>query len=105
VQYSAFTFYLRDSSSGIQQQGKQFCADKKAFLERHLRTLNLPAGLKTDVLVKEWDADLFESTEQIQQLESEGEIPEPWHLAYGIISICRVGEDISDEQQLSACVG
>jgi hypothetical protein len=104
VEYTAFTFFLRDNESCLRDQGLAFCKAKKAYFEGYLQKLNLPSYLRTQVLVDTFDDDLYEDDSAAEKPDECGapaiDMHPPWHLAYGIISMYRVGEVISDDLHL-----
>jgi hypothetical protein len=95
VEYSAFTFYLRDKASVLKSDGRKYCQDKKAFFEAEARRIvGAWPALLLDVEVETLEENLFDSAATAQAVDEEGGPPTymaegHWHILYGIISIYR----------------
>jgi len=104
VQYSAFTFYVRDKTSVIRTDAEAFKQRTTTRLIETVQALNLDANLRSNVLLRTFDDNLYESEEAARAPDDLGapahDMDPAWHLLYGIISIYRVGDEVVDEQRL-----
>lgn len=106
VQFGAFTFYLRDTRSVLQDDGKAFCKGKQDYLARYLRSLDLHPDVRVNVLVDTLDDNLYATEADARERQWDDgpeavEMDPPWHLAFGVISLYRVGDHVSDTLELS----
>lgn len=106
VQYGASTFYLRDTESVLHEHGKSFCQGKQNYLTKYTRSLGLHRDVHVNVLVDTLDHNLYETDAAAREREWDGgpeavEMDPPWHLAFGVISVYRVGDHVADTLQLS----
>lgn len=92
VEYSAFTFYLRDNQSVLKAEGKKFCQDKEKYFKSLTEsTLNHSSLFSVDVEVKTLEDNLFVSAHAANHRDEHGcpayMAEGTWHIAYGVISI------------------
>lgn len=106
IEYSAFTFYLKDADSVTRADADNFLAAKRTYFEDYVRSIALPSHLRINVVVRSFDDNLYESKEAALEPGESGapasDLDPAWHLAYGIISIYREGATIGDTRGLSA---
>jgi hypothetical protein len=104
VQYSAFTFYLRDRVSVTRQDGDAVKARMRRYFQGLLEELGLGVGLRTHVRIEDFDDDLYESPEDALAPEDSGapasDMYPAWSLLYGVISIYRAGTVVLDVRKL-----
>lgn len=104
VEYSAFTFYMKDAGSVTRADADSFLAGKKTYFEDYVRGMALPPNLRVNVVVHSFDDNLYLSNEAALEPDESGapacDLDPAWHLAYGIISIYREGESIVNTQAL-----
>ncbi len=92
IEYSGFTFYLRDKNSVLISQGDDFCRNKKLYFEKICKNL-MPKThtMNLEIEIGTLEANLFETDSEANALDenncpiylSEG----TWHIIYGVISI------------------
>ena len=106
VEYSAFTFYLEDDSSALEDQAREYRAGMRDYFEKEVQALGLDASLRANVWIDTLDHDLYESDEKARETDEHGapaiDMHPPWHLVFGVISIYRVGRNVTDEELLHA---
>jgi hypothetical protein len=100
IEYSCFTFYLRDKKSILKNEGIKFCQSKKIYFENICKYLLSPyPTLKYEVEVKTLACNLFESNEEANEPEENGcsrhTNEGAWHIIYGAISIYREGTTVT----------
>jgi hypothetical protein len=104
VEYSAFTFYLRDNESVLKSEGEQYCREKKSFFEAEaMRVVGDRSALLVDVEVKTLEQHLFDSAEAAYAADEETGCPAHvaeghWHTVYGIIGIYKPTYFVTHEQ-------
>lgn len=103
VQYSAFTFYLRDKLSVTTHDGLAFRAQMRRYFQRLIGELAL-GDLRAHVHIDSFDEDLYESADAAMAPEDSGapanDMFPAWSLLYGVISIYREGDRVLDAQRL-----
>ena len=107
IQYTAFTFYLEDTNSKLNTEGKKYCTQMHKYFEDYLTQLNLPSNFYKNVLIDTWDSHLYESEAHALRVDctcgpSAYEEDPPWHIAFGVISLYRTGDCIVDQKNLSS---
>ena len=104
VQYSAFTFYLRDKLSVTKHDGRAFRAQMRRYFQRLVGELALGENLHANVHIEAFDEDLYESAEAALASEDSGapanDMFPAWSLLYGVISIYREGDHVLDARRL-----
>jgi hypothetical protein len=105
VQYSAFTFYLKDKSSVLEADAPAYIKQRKTFFTKFLTNLNLNSTIKTHVHIGTFSKELYQSREDALEPNHHGapaqDMYPAWHIAYGIISFYVVGNNITDTNGLS----
>lgn len=110
VEYSAFTFFLKDDTSRLKEEGEDFCRRHRQFFEsmvREILTSRDPNGiLRTNVTVDTADDGFYESSDAALAVDEDGapaqDMHPPWHIAYGIVSVYRLGKFLTDKRSLPA---
>jgi hypothetical protein len=105
INYSAFTFYLRDNDSSFPEHADAYKAKKKAYFEKLVDGLGLDPSLKRNVLIDTWDHGLFSSKQEAEEPDEYGQpaidSQGTWHLLYGVISLYKPGGVVLDTARLS----
>jgi len=94
IEYSAFTFYMRDSASVLKADSKKFCNAKKFYFESVAKEL---LGSSSHALllveVNTLDENLFCSDDEANEVSEDGSpsyvSAGTWHIAYGFVCIYR----------------
>ncbi|AQT62168.1 hypothetical protein [Cellvibrio sp. PSBB023] len=100
VEYSGFTFYLRDDVSVLEGEGLNFCQNKEMYFRdicNWLTVKNNALNFKVEILTIE--SNLYPSLEAANEVDESG-CPAytrfgHWHFVCGVISIYRVGNSIN----------
>lgn len=106
IEYSGFTFYLRDKESVLTSRGVDFCQSQKCYFENICRSLlsNCQA-LSFEVEIGTLEKNLFNSDNEANDLDENGcpaYIAEgTWHVLYGVISIYRVGKTVTHKKSFN----
>jgi hypothetical protein len=108
IQYSAFTFYLTDPHSVLTSEGKAFRLKRQKYFQALVAKMNLHHDIRTHVHIGTFDDNLYESRETAMEPNHHDapahEWDPAWHTAYGIISLYRVGDNITDAMNLAGAV-
>gem|GEM_PF-2872054 len=104
IEYSAFTFFLKDGGSVTRADADGFLAAKKTFFEDYVRGMDLEPHLRVNVLISSFDDGLYATEAAAAERDESGapavDMHPAWHLAYGVISIYREGVTIVDRKAL-----
>lgn len=94
IEYSAFTFYLRDKKSFLKEDGEKYCQQKKAYFENEVKLMlkDCLSNLIVNVEIDSLDDGLFDSYESANEYDDESgqttlDRDGKWHIVYGVISI------------------
>lgn len=105
IQYAAFTFYLTDTKSVLKSEGANVQQKMQTYFEGLVAELDLHSSIRTHVHIATFDDGLYathqEATEADEEEAPPHEMYPAWHTLYGIISLYRVGDKISDSKQLA----
>ena len=106
IEYSGFTFYLRDKNSVLHSEGDNYCQCKKLYFEDICKDLiSCYKGLNFNVEINSLESNLFNT-------KSEAEAPDEygcpahtaegtWNIVYGIISIYRIGNTVTHNKSFN----
>jgi hypothetical protein len=105
VEYSAFTFYLRDVQSVLKSDGDDYRRRMSAFFQNEAESIIGPQpGLSVVAEVGSLSENLFATNEAAMAPDENGapavEMQGHSHIAYGIISIFKPGEIVVNEGKL-----
>lgn len=104
IEYSAFTFFLKDEGSVTCTDADGFLATKKTFFEDYVRDMGLDPHLRFNVLISSFDDYLYATEAAAAEPDESGapafDLHPAWHIAYGVISIYREGVTIVDRKSL-----
>jgi hypothetical protein len=105
IQYGAFTFYLKDATSVLKSEGASFQQKMTSYFEDLVKGMELHRSIRTHVHIATFDDGLYNTHQEAMEGDEHGapaqEMYPAWHTLYGIISLYRVGDKISDNRQLA----
>jgi hypothetical protein len=103
IEYSAFTFYLRDKKSILESHGRDYRDCKKAYFSCLCKEIvscygDLHFHVDIDIL----ESNLFSSKKEAEAIDEHGcpacTAEGTWNILYGIISIYRFGNTLIQEK-------
>lgn len=100
VEYSCFTFYLRDKESVLTRHGAEFCQSKRYYFEKICNDLlSNCTTLSFAVEIETLEEKLFNSDAEANEPDENGcpayTAEGTWHIIYGAISIYRTGKTVT----------
>jgi len=100
MEYSGFTFYLRDKNSVLESEGDNYIQCKKIYFEEVCqKLLSNCTGLNFEVEIDSLESNLFDSKTAAEEPDENGcpayTAEGTWNILYGVISIYRTGNTVT----------